>query len=61
MAKNIITYTEKNRYGDWVIHFIVKNTEKSWLENQEIKRIFSGYTKKDAMYLARNEAINSIY
>lgn len=61
MNKNKITYSEKNKYGAWVIHFIVKNTEKPHLLNQEIKRQFMGYTKKEALKLAKNELVTTIY
>ena len=61
MNKNKITYTEKNKYGAWIISFIVKNTEKPSLLNQEVERQFMGYTKKDALELAKNELVNSIY
>ena len=61
MNKNKITYTEKNKYGAWLISFIVKNTEKPSLLNQEVKRQFMGYTKKDALELAKNELVTSIY
>lgn len=61
MNKNKITYTEKNKYGAWLISFIVKNTEKPSLLNQEVKRQFMGYSKKDALELAKNELVTSIY
>lgn len=61
MNKNIITYSEKNKYGAWMIHFIVKNTEKSSLLNQEVKRQFMGYTKKETLELAKNELVTTIY
>ena len=61
MNKNKITYIEKNKYGAWIISFIVKNTEKPSLLNQEVERQFMGYTKKDALELAKNELVTSIY
>lgn len=61
MNKNKITYSEKNKHGAWIIHFIVKNTEKPDLLNQEIKRQFMGYTKKDALKLAKNALVTTIY
>ena len=61
MNKNKITYTEKNKHGALIIHFIVKNAVKPSLLNQEVKRQFMGYTKKDALELAKNELVTSIY
>lgn len=61
MNKNIITYAKKIKYRNWIIHFIVKKTDNLSLLNKKIvKRQFMGYTKKDALELAKNEFVTTL-
>lgn len=61
MNKNIISYAKKIKYRVWVIHFIVKNTDITSLLNRKIvKRQFVGYTKKNALELAKNECVATL-
>lgn len=61
MNKNIISYAKKIKYRVWIISFIVKNTDNTGLLNRKIvKRQFVGYTKKDALELAKNEFVTTL-
>lgn len=58
--KNKITYIEQQKNASYKILVLIKNTNKPFLINQETKLIFYGYTKKEAMFLARNKLINDL-
>lgn len=58
--KNKITYIERQKNGSYKILVLIKNTDKPFLINQETKLIFYDYTKKEAMFLARNKLINDL-
>ncbi len=58
--KNKITYIERQKNDSYKILVLIKNTDKPFLINQETKLIFYGYTKKEAIFLARNKLINDL-